>query len=80
MAAPACAVYVRLAMTQKTLIIAGAAILAIGLLWPWLSKLGLGRLPGDIVIRREGFAFYFPITTMVLASLAATALWRLFGK
>ena len=80
MAAPARAVYVRRAMTQKTLIIAGAAILAIGLLWPWLSKLGLGRLPGDIVIRREGFTVYFPVTTMVLASLAATALWRLFGK
>jgi hypothetical protein len=67
-------------MTQKALIIAGAAILAIGLLWPWLSKLGLGRLPGDIAIEREGFAFYFPVTTMILVSVIATLLWRIFGK
>ncbi|MDZ7629171.1 MAG: DUF2905 domain-containing protein [Parvularculaceae bacterium] len=67
-------------MTQKTLIIAGAALLAIGLLWPWLSKLGLGRLPGDIVIEREGFAFYFPVTTMILVSVVATVVWRIFGK
>lgn len=80
MAMLARAVYVLRSMTQKTLIIAGAAILLIGLLWPWLSKLGLGRLPGDIVIRREGFVFYFPVTTMILASIIATALWRLFGR
>lgn len=80
MARLARAVYVLQSMTQKTLIIAGAAILLIGLLWPWLSKLGLGRLPGDIVIRREGFVFYFPVTTMILASIIATALWRLLGR
>lgn len=80
MAAPGAAVYDRAGMTQKALIIAGAALLAIGLLWPWLSKLGLGRLPGDIIIEREGFAFYFPLTTMILISVVATVLWRLFGK
>ena len=80
MAAPAAAVYVCACMTQKLLIVAGAALLAIGLLWPWLSKLGLGRLPGDIVIERDGFAFYFPVTTMILISIVATVLWRLFGK
>jgi hypothetical protein len=80
MAAPAAAVYVRAAMTQKTLIIVGAALLTIGLLWPWLSKLGLGRLPGDIVIQREGFSFFFPVTTMILISVVATVLVRLFGK
>jgi hypothetical protein len=80
MAAPGAAVYDRACMTQKALIIAGAALLAIGLLWPWLSKLGLGRLPGDIIIEREGFAIYFPITTMILVSIIATVLWRLFGK
>ena len=80
MAAPGAAVYVRARMTQKLLIVAGAALLAIGLLWPWISKLGLGRLPGDIVIEREGFAFYFPVTTMILISIIATALWRMFGK
>ncbi len=80
MAAPGAAVYVCVPMTQKLLIIAGAILLAIGLLWPWISKLGLGRLPGDIVIEREGFAFYFPVTTMILISVIATVLWRMFGK
>ncbi len=80
MAATARAVYVRAAMTQKLLIIAGAILLAIGLLWPWLSKLGLGRLPGHIAIKGEGFAFYFPVTTMIVISVVATVLWRLLGK
>lgn len=79
MAAPGRAVYLRGAMTQKTIIIIGATILLIGFLWPWISKLGLGRLPGDIVIRREGFTFHFPVVTMILVSVIATALWRLFG-
>jgi hypothetical protein len=80
MAAPGAAVYVPAVMNQKALIIAGVALLAIGLLWPWISKLGLGRLPGDIVIEREGFRLFFPLTTMILISVVATALWRLFGK
>ena len=45
---------------QKALIVAGLTILVIGLLWPWLSKLPLGRLPGDILVEREGFRFYPP--------------------
>ena len=80
MAASGAAVYVCRRMTQKLLIVAGAALLLIGLLWPWLSKLGLGRLPGDIVIEREGFAIYFPVTTMILISVIATIVWKLFGK
>lgn len=66
-------------MTQKTLIIVGAMVLAAGLLWPWLSKLGLGRLPGDIVIRREGFAFHFPVTTMIFLSIVVSAVVRLIN-
>jgi hypothetical protein len=54
---------------QKALIVAGLTILVIGLLWPWLSKLPLGRLPGDIVVKREGFRFYLPLTTGILLSL-----------
>lgn len=65
---------------QKLLIIAGALLIGGGLLWPWLSKLGLGRLPGDIIVEREGFSFYFPITTMVLISIVVTIILRLFGK
>lgn len=65
---------------QKFLIILGAAILIIGLLWPWLGKLGLGRLPGDIVVRRDDFSFYFPLTTSILVSLVLSLLFWLFRR
>ena len=48
-------------MIGRWLIIIGVLFVVAGLLWPWLSKLGLGRLPGDIVIERGGYRFYFPI-------------------
>jgi len=63
---------------QKALIVTGLIVLAIGLLWPWLGKLPLGRLPGDIVVDRENFRFYFPLTTMILLSvLLSLLLWLL---
>ncbi len=63
---------------QKTLILAGIAILIIGLLWPWLGKLPLGRLPGDIVIDKPGFRMFFPITSMLLVSgLVSLIMWLL---
>ncbi len=65
---------------QRTLIIVGLAVLIIGLLWPWISRLGLGRLPGDIIIRREGGTFYFPIMTSILISLLLSVLFWLFRK
>ena len=65
---------------QKLLIILGIALLAIGLLWPWLGKLGLGRLPGDIVVRRDDFTFYFPITTSILVSVVLSVLIWLFRR
>jgi hypothetical protein len=65
---------------QKTLIIVGLVVLILGLLWPWLGKLPLGRLPGDIVVERERFRFYFPITTMVLLSLVVSLLFWLFRR
>lgn len=46
---------------QKTLIVIGILILLAGLLWPWLGKIPLGRLPGDIVIDRPNFKLYLPI-------------------
>jgi len=52
------------------LISAGAALIAVGLLWPWLGRLGWGHLPGDISIRRPGFAFYFPLGSSILISIA----------
>ena len=65
---------------QKLLIAIGVILIAVGLLWPFLSKLGIGRLPGDIVIRRDGFSFYFPITTMIIVSVALTLIFRFWGK
>jgi len=65
---------------QKFLIVAGAALLLAGLFWPLISKLGFGRLPGDIIIRRENFSFYFPITTMILVSVVMTLIFRFWGK
>ena len=58
-----------------TLVVVGVLIAVIGLVWmlvpsiPWL-----GRLPGDIVIERENFRFYFPVATCVLLSLLLTAI------
>ena len=65
---------------QKFLITAGILLLVTGLFWPLIAKLGLGRLPGDIRIEREGFAFYFPITTMAIISIVLTLILRFFGK
>lgn len=63
---------------QRLLITLGLALLVTGLLWPWLARLGLGRLPGDIRIERDGFAFFFPITTSIVVSLLVTlVLWLL---
>lgn len=55
---------------QRILIAVGTILLLAGLLWPWLSKLGLGRLPGDVRIETESGVFYFPITTCVIISIA----------
>lgn len=53
-------------------------MVAAGLLWPWLTKLGLGRLPGDIAIQRDGFRLFFPITTCIIISLIISlVLWWL---
>ncbi len=65
---------------QKVLIITGIAILILGLLWPWLGKLPLGRLPGDILVERDNFRFYFPLTTLVLISLVVSLLLWFFRR
>jgi hypothetical protein len=59
----------------RFLIVLGSAILALGLLWPYLSKLGLGRLPGDIVIERGTFTVYVPLVTCLLLSLVLSLLF-----
>ncbi len=65
---------------SRILITLGILLVSIGLAWPWISKLGLGRLPGDIVIEREDFRFYFPVTTMILLSLVLSVIVWLFHK
>ena len=63
---------------SRWLILIGAGLIVLGLCWPWLARLGLGRLPGDIHVQREGFEFYFPVTTGLLISAVVTLiLWIL---
>ncbi|HEY8509096.1 MAG TPA: DUF2905 domain-containing protein [Steroidobacteraceae bacterium] len=65
---------------NRILIGIGALIILIGIAWPWLRQLPLFRLPGDIVVERPGFRFFFPITTMLLLSLVLSAIAWLFRK
>jgi len=65
---------------QRILIAIGAILLAAGLLWPWLSKLGLGRLPGDIRIETENGFFYFPITTCIVISVVVSLVFWLLRR
>ena len=62
----------------KLLILFGLVLVAVGLLWPAFSKLGLGRLPGDILIERENFRLYVPLATSLLISVVLSLiLWIL---
>ncbi len=65
---------------QRFLITLGIILLLAGLLWPYLQKLGLGKLPGDIAYERDGFHFYFPLATSIIISLILTLLFWLFRK
>jgi len=64
----------------RWLIILGIILIAVGLLWPLLEKSGLGRLPGDIVVERDDFRFYFPITTSIIISLVITLILWLINR
>lgn len=62
----------------RFLITLGVILVVAGLAWPLLGKLGLGRLPGDIHVEREGFSFYFPITTgLIISAVVSLVLWLL---
>lgn len=65
---------------QRFLIIAGIVAIALGATWPWLARLGLGRLPGDIQVERDGFSFYFPLTTSIVVSIVVSLLVWLFRR
>jgi ribose/xylose/arabinose/galactoside ABC-type transport system permease subunit len=65
---------------QRLLITLGLILLIAGLAWPWLRRLPLGRLPGDIHIVREGFSFSFPIITCLIVSVVLTLLLWFFRR
>ena len=65
---------------QRFLIVVGALLLLVGALWPWVVKLGLGRLPGDIRFERDGFGFYFPLTTGLIISVVVTLIFWFLRK
>ncbi len=64
----------------KWLVTLVAASLVLGLLTPWLNRLGLGRLPGDLRVQRRRGTFYFPFTSVILMSLLLSLLAYLFGR
>jgi Protein of unknown function (DUF2905) len=65
---------------QRFLIGLGLIILVVGILWPLLSRIGLGRLPGDILYQRGNATFYFPFATSVLISIVVSLLLWLFNR
>jgi len=65
---------------SRALIVIGLILLALGLLWPWLSKLGLGHLPGDIVIARGNVRIYVPLTTGLIVSVVLSLVLWLIGR
>lgn len=65
---------------QRTLIVIGAVILVAGVFWPWISKLGLGRLPGDIRVQTDNGVFYFPIVTCIVISIVLSLVFWLLRR
>ena len=63
---------------SKVLIILGAILILIGLIYPYLQNLGIGRLPGDIIIKKDNFNLYFPVTSAIIISIVLSVFFRLF--
>ena len=63
---------------QRILIIIGIIVVLVGVFWPILGKIPFGRLPGDIIISRPGFTFYFPITTCIIVSILIAVIFKIF--
>ncbi len=64
----------------KYLVIGGIILIIAGLLFPFVMKLGLGKLPGDILIKRGSFTFYFPVVTSIVISLLLTLILNLLFR
>ena len=65
---------------QRFLIGLGLVLVVAGLVWPILSRIGLGRLPGDILFQRGGATFYFPVVTSIIISIVLSVLLWLFNR
>ncbi|HET9717388.1 MAG TPA: DUF2905 domain-containing protein [Pseudolabrys sp.] len=65
---------------QRLLIGLGLLLLVVGLAWPLLSPIGLGRLPGDFVFERGGATFYFPLATSIIISIVLSAIFWLLNR
>lgn len=65
---------------QRLLIISGVAVIILGILWPMVVKIPLGRLPGDIVLRSRGFTVYLPLATSIALSIVVSLILWFFRK
>jgi hypothetical protein len=65
---------------SRWLIIFGIVLIAAGLLWPLLQKVGLDRIPGNIVVDRENFRLYLPLGTSLVISVVVSVLLWLFNR
>jgi DUF2905 family protein len=65
---------------SRTLIVIGLVLVLVGVLWPVIGKLGLGRLPGDIYVEQRNFSFYFPIVTSLLISVVLSVILWLVNR
>ena len=65
---------------QRSLIVLGLIIALVGVAWPWVSRLPIGRLPGDFMIDRPGFKLFFPLTTLVIISIVISLILMIFRK
>lgn len=65
---------------QKMIIAIGLFFILLGIMWPYLSRLGIGHLPGYIIIKRDNFTFYFPLATCIIISIIISLLWYLLRK
>jgi hypothetical protein len=65
----------------KLLMLVGVILLALGVLLTFIGKIpGIGRLPGDIVVKRGNFTFFFPVTTCIILSIILSLLFALFSR
>ena len=65
---------------SRFLVYFGLLLVAVGLLWPLIERVGLGRLPGDFVIGRGGFRLYIPLATSLLLSVVLSLLLWIFRR